>query len=164
MPTWTDLTNYDFVPGAFASPWECALETLQAVNDPAFQYTHLKLVATGKWEFVPKLTVLCGPDGSDEIPLGDDALIVPSCRPGALIGKVGGSSATFERNAGATAADAAAAGQGPPGPAGAFAIGRMCILPVKDLGVGPLFVGINSRLRPLQVSELKLTISAAKIV
>ena len=134
MADWID-TEAKLAATSFDAPWLMALDCFEG-------YTHLRITAGGKWEMLPGLSIQCGPDGRSDIPIASDALLLPSCRPGALIGKIGGSSASLDRPA-APGADPVA------GEPAVFAIGSACIVALKDLPLGPLFVGINIEARPL---------------
>lgn len=141
--TWTALNAFELPAGSFSAPWQLAIDFIDDMN-------LLKLVAEGEWEAFPGILPLCGPDGLPGIAVGSGALVLADFRPGALIGKLGGSSA-------GEAQPPAAEGAAAP-PADAFAIGMGCLVPVPADKHGPLFIGFNSRARPLAVKSLKISI------
>lgn len=65
----------------------------------------------------------CGPDGDPEMPPSTDALSQDALI-GALIGKIGGSSAAIKNT-------------------NSFAVGRHCVVEVTDTTKGPLYLTIN---------------------
>ena len=153
MANWTEIRTDLAPPGddgkrQLAAPWLLALRGIEDCD-------HLRLEAEGEWELVPGLGISCGPDGRGDIPLAAEALLLPSCAPGALIGKIGGSSAAVDKIA-----------EGADPKAGAplvFAIGKTCMVPFKDLLRGPLFIGVNIRPRPLTIARLDLKIFGATL-
>ena len=94
----------------------------------------------------------CGPDGLAGLPLIPERLIVPNCPVGALIGKIGGSSA-------ATAASAPSANPPPLAEGNAIAIGWHCVTSVPENSIGPLFVGFNCQSRPVKVARMKIVVA-----
>jgi hypothetical protein len=121
-----------------AEPWLVALEELGVS-------TYLKLVVTGSWTPMAGLGS-CGPDGIHTSAIPDDRLILTDCPAGALIGRVGGSSASLK----AATPDA---GESKP-----FAIGSYAVVKLPDNAVGPLFVGFNILIRPLKLEKLEVVI------
>jgi len=153
MANWTQITLDLKVPEdngvkSIASPWLLALAVIDDCD-------HLRIEADGEWQLLPGLDVKCGPDGRGDIPIADTGLILPACPPGALIGKIGGSSAAIEQRP--DDADAAAVL-----PA-LFAIGKTCMVPLEKMPHGPLFIGINIALRPLTIDRIELKIFGATI-
>lgn len=149
MANWTNITVE--LPAAnddgtriLASPWLVALKTIEDCD-------HLRIEAYGEWELLPGQDLHSGPDGRGDIPFAGDALILPTCPAGALIGRIGGSSASSDKiSEGTEAKDGA--------PPIVFAIGSTCMIPLKELPHGPLFVGVNIRPRPIKIARLELKI------
>jgi hypothetical protein len=111
----------------------------------------LRLTATGRWTPLSGLPE-CGPDGLTGISFPDDRLIVGDCSAGALIGRIGGSSASLK----ATYADTAS-GESKP-----FPIGSHCVLKLADKASGPLFIGFNILTRPVTLAQLDLRIESTR--
>lgn len=82
----------------------------------------LKISAEGEWSFLPRLR--CGPDGYPGFPLPYEKLPVPTTALGALVGKLGGSSADQKDGT-------------------VFAIGSFTIVAVPEKS-GPFYVGVNA--------------------
>ena len=156
MTTWTQLGTFELKDSSINAPWVQALADLQIVADPAVEFTHLRISAEGQWEVLSGLKLNCGPDGHAGIPADAATLPVGSALPGALIGKIGGSSASIEvAKAGADPGTAALP---------QFAVGSICVVALAGQPKGPLFLGMNIRSRPLAVESLRVNIEAAKIV
>jgi hypothetical protein len=83
----------------------------------------LRFSATGKWSVLAG--VECGPDGLPGFPLPYDKLLVPTAPPGALIGKLGGSTADQKDGT-------------------IFTIGSFAVFAVPDKSSGPLYIGVNA--------------------
>ena len=151
MANWTRI-EADFPPPGddgtrtLDAPWMIALKAIEDCD-------HLRIEADGEWKLLPNLDLTCGPDGRSDIPISNDALFVPSCPPGALIGRIGGSSAD-------RTIDNAEAKVGAPI---VIAIGKVCMVPLKDLPHGPVFIGINIRPRPITILRINLEIFGATI-
>jgi hypothetical protein len=140
------------------APWLIALESLR-------DSTHLKIEAEGEWTMVASVIPGCGPDGLAGFGLPSDQLVLPSCRYGALIGKLGGSSAAHRAPPAANPA-----GGGAPAPAAGtlatdepFPIGATCLHKFPDGVSGPLFIGFNTLWRPIQVQTIKLRIFGGRL-
>jgi hypothetical protein len=125
-----------------AEPWLVALEELGVS-------TYLKLVVTGSWTPMAGLGA-CGPDGVHTSAIPDDRLILTDCPAGALIGRIGGSSASLK----------AATPDG--GESKPFAIGSHAVIKLPDNAVGPLFIGFNILIRPLKLEKLEVTIMGGR--
>jgi hypothetical protein len=102
----------------------------------------LRFSATGKWSVLAD--VRCGPDGLPGFPVPFDKLLVPSAPPGALIGKVGGSTADLKDGT-------------------IFTIGSFAVFTVPEKVSGPLYIGVNAIPgAPIsKLEQLDLTISSA---
>jgi hypothetical protein len=83
----------------------------------------LKVSAEGEWTFLPDFAGKCSPDGFLGLPLPYDKLLVPTTALGALIGKLGGSSADQKDGT-------------------LFTIGKFTIVAAEK--GGPLYVGVNA--------------------
>jgi hypothetical protein len=113
--------------------WLTALEELDG------EKTHLKFVTTkGSWAPMKGLPP-CDADGSVGQSFPDTSLIVADCAVGALIGRVGGGSASLKAVAAATDG-----GETKP-----FAIGKFAIIKIPANAFGPVFVGFNVLTRPV---------------
>ncbi|WP_027154886.1 hypothetical protein [Mesorhizobium sp. WSM2561] len=143
---WSEVATYRKAGEEVTAPWLMALESLGDA-------THLKIEAEGEWKPAGSVLPACGPDGLASLTLPDTQLILPGCWFGALIGKLGGSSAIHhipEPAAAALVADEP------------FAIGAFCMLKLPQDTFGPLFISFNVRSRPVSVTALKVKISGAR--
>jgi hypothetical protein len=143
---WQELATFDLTAGGVqdvAAPWVMALELFGGA-------THLRLIAeVARWTAMPGLPE-CGADGLPDLPMPDTALLLTDCAPAALIGRIGGSSATLK------------VGDNPPvGTSKPFAVGNHCVVELPAKAVGPLFLGFNLRHRPVAVAALRLRVSQA---
>jgi hypothetical protein len=84
----------------------------------------------------------------------DTGLILSDCSVGALLGRIGGSSASTK----AALADPAAAGETKP-----FPIGRSSIFRLPEKAIGPLFVGFNCLLRPVRIETIDVRVETARV-
>jgi len=130
-------------PSPVAGPWMVALERLGTA-------THLRIVVEeGLWTAMPGLPA-CGADGLPGLAVPDTALLLADCPPAALIGRIGGSSATMS------------VGDPPPeGTSKPFAVGSHAVVQLPAKAVGPLFLGFNLKHRPVLVAALRVRISWA---
>lgn len=117
--------------------------------------TSLKFVADGSWKLKESVIPQCGMDGAPGLSVPDDQLILGGCPFGALIGKIGGSSA-FHQSPDGEAADVTKR----PMLNDPFAIGSYCVLklPEQNHPTGPLFIGFNSVMRPVQIFRLQISV------
>jgi hypothetical protein len=143
--TWTRLGTSAFTvaAGPVDAPWLVAHEDLIGAM------THLKLKARGAWTPLAGLPE-CGPDGLMGQSFPEDRLLLKDCPLGALIGRIGGSSATLK-----VTEVAADSGEGKP-----FAIGCHAVIKLPDKVVGPLYLGFNVPVRPLVLKSLEVEIFA----
>ena len=130
-------------------PWIPVLETFSAA-------THLQIKVEGSWTPMAHVEE-CGPNGLLGLPIQPERLVLPECAFGALLGKIGGSSATHVAGAAGGNADATITAGKP------FAVGSYCVVKIPDKAVGPLFVGFNGLMRPVLVKNLTITIQTATI-
>lgn len=148
MPNWIKLDTFMAVPPQFEAPWHMLIDVFEHVD-------RLRITATGEWQPLPGLAIKCGPDGFGGLAVADSALILPGCPVGALIGKFGGSSASLD----ATAAPAG----GEAGSPAAFAIGAHCVVARPKDVLGPLFLGFNTRARPLTIDDFTVQVEGTTL-
>lgn len=141
---WISLPGLTLGAENFAAPWRMVIDFIEDVNI-------LRIAAEGEWEAWPGVAPRCGPDGFAGLAPDPKELILPTCLIGALIGKLGGSSAGLD-------APAPAPEGKPPISSGAFAIGTGCLVTIPAGTHGPLFIGINSRARPIALTGLRLQV------
>jgi hypothetical protein len=122
-------------------------------------YTHLRIAAEGSWTQSGTVIGDCGPDGLATTSVQVEALHVKDCGAGALVGKLGGSSATLAMPPSTTAPAETPAGTLASGTA--FAIGSHCIVTLPANFVGPLYISFNGLARPILVKSLKVTVEGA---
>jgi hypothetical protein len=155
-------------PWLVSEPWLVAWENLpQAAK-------YLRLKTTGRWTPMSGLPE-CGPDGLVGQTFPADRLFVSDCAVGALIGRVGGSSATLKGGAtpnskggespakeggGESKSDAPAA-KADDDPSKPFAAGSYTVIKLPDNAIGPLLIGFNILLRPISVRTLEITIDSS---
>jgi hypothetical protein len=155
MPTvkWDKLTVFEHNAGEIDQPWIPVVDTLR-------DYTHLRIRGEGRWSQGGGVIGPCGPDGVPGLPLQSDRLAVADCLAGALIGKLGGSSASLSVP---VAANPPSGGSPSTGLAEgkAFAIGSYCVVTLPQSFIGPVFVSFNGLARPIQVERLKVTVEGA---
>jgi hypothetical protein len=143
---WTELKKFEIAPAQPESrrePWLVALDQMP-------DSSHLRIQAEGEWSMGDGQYASCGPDGLAGLAIPPDRLLFPDAPFGALLGRIGGSTATL------TAVGAAAWETKP------FAIGASCIIAIPDKAVGPLLAGFNGVLRPVLLIKLKVIISAGQ--
>jgi hypothetical protein len=158
---WCELIGCVMHDESVTAPW---LMVLESVSDA----THLKIEAEGEWKMEASVVPGCGPDGLAGFGLPGDQLVMAGCRYGALIGKIGGSSAAHRAPAQAAAAAGAAPGAGQGAGAVAvdepFAIGAFCLHKLPGEPSGPLFIGFNTLWRPIGVKAMKLRIFGGRVL
>lgn len=141
------------VPKPIIKPW---LLVVPGMRD----YTHLRIQAEGSWAQPNGPIGACGPDGLASIPAQSNALAVKDCGVGALIGKLGGSSASLTMPPASSGATPA-----PPPPSlaegAAFAIGSHCIVALPPNFMGPLYISFNGLSRPVLVMALEIRVDGA---
>jgi hypothetical protein len=164
---WQELDPYRCPPGDVAAPWLVACENVpQAAK-------YLRLKASGRWTPMSGLPE-CGPDGLVGQTFPADRLLVSDCAVGALLGRIGGSSATLKGGAapvgqGGTAPAQqgdeskreSAAGKVDDGPWKPFAVGSHTVIALPENAIGPLFIGFNILLRPVNVRTLAISIESS---
>ena len=136
--SWTPLAAIRPVPaGAFHMPWHRVTDVIRGP-------THLQIVATGSWTAIREVLAACGPNGFAGLSLPADRVVLTDAPPGALIGRLGGSSASLKAD-------------------GAFPIGIDCVVQLPANSVGPLFVSFNIVARPVAVASFTIAVSTATI-
>ena len=101
----------------------------------------IKIVATGEW---PELKVgagPCGPEGHLDFTLGSDELIAPESPPGALVAKIGGSTAGKKDGT-------------------IVVVGTFCVFGALEKAA-PLFVAVNGAWTRGKISFTSLKIEVA---
>jgi hypothetical protein len=154
---WKQLTEYKIdQPRQITTPWILAL-------DAPRECTHLQIKAEGRWTPAGGLLGECEPDGLLGPPVQTDRLVVPDCPVGALIGKFGGSSASLTPAPPTPANPAADPPAKPPAltEGKAFAIGSYCVIAIPEKSIGPLYVSFNGLIRPVNVTQLNITVFGA---
>ena len=144
---WTELKTLTLNKLPVPAPWLVVLHDFSG-------HTHLRVEAEGSWQAQGSGLPVCSPDGLPSIAVPDAELVFDGCRFGALLGKVGGSSAahfTPSERAAAVAADVP------------FALGSYCVIAVPDKVLGPLYVGFNAMWRPIEIDSLTVKISGATV-
>lgn len=143
---WTTIDTFKQTPQEIISPWIMAKVDLGAAT------TYLMLVTKkGKWTALAGLPN-CEADGLTGQSFPDDRLLMADCAVGALIGRIGGSSASLK-----AAAPATDSGESKP-----FAVGRFTIVKLPANAVGPLYLGFNILFRPIKIVEdLEVDISVS---
>ncbi len=135
---WVELTSIAQIPvGPFKKPWH-------KVADISLGVTHLLLRAGGTWSAIPRVLAACDPNGHAGLILPGDRVVLVDAPPGALLGRIGGSSANLK-------------------PDGVFAIGTDCVVQVPANSVGPLFVSFNITSRPVDVEAFTISVSSATL-
>ena len=137
--TWQPIAKFSLSKEDVQSAWVMAREDLGGAT------SYLKLKATGKWFPMAGLGG-CGPDGLAGRSFPEDRLVLTDCAVGALIGRIGGSSASIK-----AAAASVDVGETKP-----FAIGNFALVKLPEKVLGPLYVGFNILLRPINVESLEL--------
>jgi hypothetical protein len=144
MLKWSAIPSVSWPRQDILAPWVMVMEDLSGTT------SYLKLQVSGRWTPLAGLPE-CGPDGLAGQPFPEDRLILPDCPVGALIGRIGGSSASVRAMTPATDA-----GESKP-----FPIGSYALLKLPEKVVGPLFLGFNILLRPIQLENLEIEIAGA---
>lgn len=145
MPSlaWAPIAKFNLPAGDFNAPWVAALEDFGS-------FTLLRLEAEGEWSAITGMRS-CGPNGLPGTTWSDDRLLLGDCPVGALIGRIGGSTASLK-----SAGVDLTTGDSKP-----FPVGSLAVIRIPDKAIGPLFLGFNIVLRPVQTQSLIVTISGA---
>ena len=153
------------IPGSPPSAAPRALNVPWVLVVPGMRdYTHLRIQAKGSWTQSGDKIGECGPDGLATTPVQVNTMPVRDAGVGALIGKLGGSSATLTMPPSAPSAkDAAAAPVGSLAEGAAFAIGSHCIVTLPQNFIGPLYISFNGLVRPVNVKELMISVEGAGV-
>jgi hypothetical protein len=144
------------VPKSVDKPWVLVVPGMR-------DYTHLRITATGSWTQTGGPIGQCDPDGLASTSVQVNPLAVKDCGVGALIGKLGGSSASLTMpptmppaSPGGAAAPTTSLAEG-----AAFAIGSHCIVALPSSFIGPLYISFNGLVRPVLVTALQITVEGA---
>jgi hypothetical protein len=135
LVTWIPIQTQAVQPGMITVPWLKLVDTIRGA-------THLMISASGTWTALPGLLAPCQPDGLAGLILPADRVVLPDAPPGALIGRIGGSSASLKAD-------------------GAFVVGSSCVVAVPAGSIGPLFVSFNITGRPVEVTAIQVDVSGA---
>ena len=146
---WRVLPAFTAPAGQVIKPWLLAFDSLG-------DGTHVRIEADGEFLVSGDGMQRCGPDGLTNVNSIDKTrLLISDCPLGALLGKIGGSSALFSAvekpNSTATAIT-----EGQP-----FAIGAHLIATLPAKSIGQLYVGFNDLRRPVEIISLTVTASVA---
>jgi hypothetical protein len=142
--TWKEICKIKLDKQDVIWPWSLAVDAIRDV-------THLCIRASGAWVAYGGQLMPFPPDGHVGLPIDPTRLILPECAAGALIGKMGGSSAAVTPAATGTVTLEARP----------FAVGAYCVLAIPAQSKGPLFIGFNWIPRPLTITSLEVTVSGA---
>jgi hypothetical protein len=155
MPTlnWSKLMESDLGLSntVIHEPWFFVVETER-------DFTHMRITCSGQWSPAQSDGRTYEANGLAATSDEKDGLQVADAPRGALIGKLGGSSANLTV---LTSADRAAANPTTITEGKAFAIGSYCLTPLPPNFIGPLFVSFNGLSRPLIVTKLTISVEAA---
>jgi hypothetical protein len=145
--SWVDLRKKPFKlqNEPIEAPW---LMVVEAFED----FDHLQITSEGTWPAYPGLPLECGPDGISASPIAAEQRLIADCRLGALIGKLGGSSAMLDIPSGESSG------------LGMFALGTNALVKVPSGCFGPLFIGFNVKARPISIANLSVTVRGAKLM
>jgi hypothetical protein len=99
----------------------------------------LKISATGNWWYTDEAWGGCGPDGGTVSAIGSSQCINPAGSVGALIGKIGGGTASSEGEQ-------------------SFVVGRFAVISVEKDKAGALFLTMNDTVAGLSDNEGGLTV------
>lgn len=130
--TWTPIDTLPLPTGSVSVPWIRLADSLRGA-------TFLTFAATGAWTALPGLLAPCGPDGLTGLGLATDRVVLVDAPPGALIGRIGGSSAGIKAD-------------------GIFVIGSNAVIAVPAGSTGPLFISFNITGRPVDVTAIAVTV------
>ena len=151
--TWTQIPN-TLLTTSLPSPPPCAVSQGWLLVLEGFGEANiLRIKATGRWTPLEGLPA-CGPDGLMSMSYPETGMILSDCSVGALLGRIGGSSASIK----AASADPVVAGETKP-----FPIGTTCIYRLPEKAIGPLFVGFNCLSRPVRIDSIAVSVETARI-
>jgi hypothetical protein len=107
---WENIGDFGPKDGTLSAQWMLVVEEFSG-------RTSLKITADGSWNIIPGLNIAVGPDGQPLLKLADSELYMPGVPAGALLGKLGGSSADTSGNLYVSPAPRSAASPPSPSPA-----------------------------------------------
>lgn len=128
--TWSEIKDNVTVPGKPTGIWTPVLDY---VKGPAL----IKIEASGEWSYTTGKS--CGPDGDLNALIGADRTIATTAPLGALIAKVGGSTAGVSDGAVRVA-------------------GSMALIQIDEKTSGPIFLTINDELSGFKDNSGQLTV------
>ncbi len=148
---WANLGELKRNATDFTEPWWLIGDAIEGVNT-------LKITAKGEWELpVAGAAITCGPNGAPGLPIIAESRLLATFAAGALVGKLGGSTAGVDLSAAAAAAD----GKASPSPI--FPIGETCLRPLPEHDHGPLFISFNFTSRPIRIKTLEVILWGAML-
>jgi len=150
---WTPLAEYKAESGPVSAPW-------LPVCDDFRGKTYLKVVSKGRWILPSAAGIDCNADGG-VTPAAPASPLIAAAPLGALIGKVGGSTASFVAPSIPAPALPGAPMPTPPFLDQAFVLGAQCVFAVPAGAVGPLLFGFNCLVRPVELKQLTITVYGA---
>ncbi len=146
---WANLGELKRNATDFTEPWWPVGDAIEGVKT-------LKITAKGEWELpVAGAAIACGPNGVPALPIVAESRLLATFAAGALIGKLGGSTA------GVDAPAAAADGKAPPSLV--FPIGETCLRTLPEHDHGPLFISFNFTARPIKIKTLEVILWGAML-
>jgi hypothetical protein len=149
MIAWRDLPPLQVErPMQVNVPW---LHAFDSLGDG----THVRILAFGKWQITGDGIGPCPPDGLAGATVDATRLLVPDSPLGALLGKFGGSSATFSTLSPPPAPTAG------PVEGQAFTIGAQLVTALPAKSIRQLYLGFNDLKRPIQLIALRVQVSVA---
>jgi hypothetical protein len=119
--SWNELVSID-VEAKPAGLWTLALDSIEG---PAL----LKIEAAGQWSYSPAAKK-CPPDGDLAAVFSTANCILPDAPVGALIAKIGGSTAGIKDGANGKL----------------YVVGHMAVIPIDQNASGPVFLTINDQI------------------
>lgn len=142
QPTWRPVRTLD-VPEQAGLQWTPVLDLVTPGK-----ILKVEVAVNATWT-PDGFTAPCGADGDSSGSIQRDNLMVPNAPLGALIGRIGGSTAdqTADVNRNMLL----------------FSVGRFCVLQIPDTAKGSLFLGVNDRAVCMSrvQGQLSVTISEA---
>ena len=159
---WTSLIDpapFQLNKSEIASPWFVVCENIAGV-------THLRITAKGEWSLP---SICLGSFNQDGGALPGVPVTLPELAHApfaALVGKIGGASAGTMPPAapGPGVTSPSPPPSPPPWPPQfdqPFLIGALCILALPPDALGPLYLGFNCLIRPIEMVSLEVTVEGA---
>jgi hypothetical protein len=130
---WTVLKKEAHVPATGPTLWTIVCEYVSGPRK-------LKFEAHGSWRYSRRIVDSCSPDGDPGSPVDRSKCLKADAAVGALIGKIGGSTAGKSDGV-------------------VFIVGSFCIVDVPDKTAGTLFLTINDEESGFSDNEGEVTVS-----